>query len=348
MLVSALDEKRAKKVLEQMSQDSIRALRNAADELRSAEIGRREKLATVASFLRDQRGSPFFVGDPRTRFDKMLNEAVEQRERVENRAAEQQESQAKAEAAEEANNEQEDNGSVITEKLEKSIQEAPKEDVAALLNEESVRCAAVILSVLPGDMSGELLNLLDDEKREQIAQRLLTMGQVPEAIRQEVTQGFQERLREAQFGGSATSEEERLDRLANMVSGLESDSQKRVLEKMQERDPELAEQIERRIFAFKDLVHVERKSLQDLLGRVDASTIAIAIKGAPDEVEERILDNLSQRVLEQVNEERELAGSVPVSDANEARDEIMQIAREMDREGALNYSSGAGEEEFVE
>ena len=345
MLVSALDEKRAQKVLEQMSQESIRALRNAAEELQSAEIGRREKLETISSFLREQRGSPFFVGNPRTRFEKMLDEAVDQRQEPQNQPAEAAGDQARTETTEE---EEGDNESVITEELEESIREAPNEDVAALLNQESVRCAAVILGVLPGDMGGKLLNLLDEEKREQIAQRLLTMDQVPEAIRQEITHGFQERLREAQFGGSASSEEERLDRLANMVGGLESDSQKRVLANIQERDPELAEEIERRIFAFKDLVNVERRSLQNLLGRVDASTLAIAIKGAPDEVEEVIEENLSQRALEQVNEERELAGSVPVSEANEARDEIMEIAREMDRDGELDYSSGQGEEEFVE
>ena len=343
MLVSALERRTASRVLETMSDKSLQALRQAAERLEPGRISRREKLETVASFLRDQKGAPFLLDSPRNRFRQQLDQALEKR------GSEPGQKQAKAETKKnELIEEKKDEQLEITKRIEESIREAPTNDVAALLGQESVRCAAVLLSALPGDMAGELLNLLEPEKREHIAQRLLTMGQVPEAITEEITRSFQERLHESKFGASSTTEEERLDRLAEMVSGLEGDSQKRILERMQERDPELAEQIERRIFAFEDLVHVEKRSLQNLLGRIDSATIALAIKGASTEVEEAITDNLSKRVLEQVNEERELAGSVPVSEAMEARDEIMRTAREMDREDALDFASGKQEEEFVE
>jgi flagellar motor switch protein FliG len=343
MLVGALDNDKASRVLEQMSEEALQALREAADSLNPGGISRREKLKTLAAFLRDQQGPNLLGRTSSSRFRETLDRALDQRA-----ASGAPEAQVESGTPSQAAEPKDDGRPDSTQRIEESIREASTNDVAELLNQESVRCAAVLLGALPGQMAGELLNLLEPEKCERIAERLLTMGQVPDAITEEVTKSFQERLHESKFGGGSTSEKERLDRLANMVSGLESDSQKRILERMQERDPETAEEIERRIFAFEDLVHVEKRSLQNLLGQIDSSTIALAIKGATQEVEDAITSNLSQRVLQQVNEERELAGSIPVSEAMEARDEIMKVAREMDREDALDFASGKQEEEFVE
>ena len=343
MLVSALDSNRAASVLDQMSDEALQALRHAAETLDPGKIGQQEKLKTLAAFLREQRAPALLTGQSNVRFRRVLDQALDKREDAASGAGEK-----TAGPSDKGTGKQDAQSDGIAKRIEESIREAPAGDVAELLGQESVRCAAVLLRSLPGQMAGELLNLLEPEKCERIAERLLTMGQVPDAITEEVTKSFQERLHESRFGAGATSEKERLDRLANMVSGLESDSQKRILERMQQRDPEIAEEIERRIFAFEDLVHVEKRSLQNLLGQIDSSTIALAIKGAPRDVEDTITDNLSQRVLEQVNEERELAGSVPVSEAMEARDQIMQVARDMDREDALDFVSGKQEEEFVE
>lgn len=341
MLVSALDDERASMVLKGMSQESLKALRQAVDNLDPGRISRRDKLYAVASFLHDQRETPFLLGNPHARFrhilDKVVGEEVD---------GQQLQNGGRGSADEESGRGEKSNAA---DGLEETIRAAASGDLANLLNQESVRCAAVLLNAVSGELAGELLNLLEPDRRELIAQRLCTMDQVPEKIEREVTESFRERLRESQTGaGSSTSEGERMDRLADMISGLEGASQKRILEKMQQRDPELAEQIERRIFAFEDLVNVEAKSLQKLLSKIEISTLAIAIKGAPEEVEKKISANLSQRMLEQVNEERELAGSVPVSEAMEARDEIMRVAREMDREGNLDFAAGSTEEEFVE
>lgn len=347
MLISAFDAERASQVLEAMSDNAVRRLRDAAESLRSSKIDREEKLVTLASFIRGHRGSPFLLGDPNTRFRQILEYAIEDKQDLSEAAAEKGEGQNRRKNTETCQDEDEDQEE-ITEGIQEIIREAPPQDVATLLGQESVRCAAVLLSVLPGEMGGELLNLLDVERREKILARLFDLGQVPDPVIREVTDSFREKLHESRFGSDATSEEERLDQLADMISGLEGDFQKQMLSKMEEEDNELAEEIERRIFAFEDLVHVEARSLQQLLGKIDSSTIALAIKGVDDELEKVINDNLSQRVLEQVNEERELAGSVPVSEAMEARDEIMRVAREMEREDALDYASGDKEEEYVE
>ncbi len=343
MLVSALDEEKASTLLDHISEESLQELRQAADELDPGQVSRRDKLHTVASFLHGQRDTPFLLGNPHARFQHILDEAVGGEEDLAEEAG-----NGASEGSQEGQEESGGQADVAAD-LEGAIREASASDMSTLLNQESVRCAAVLLNSLSGGLAGEVLNMLEPDRRELIAQRLCTMDQVPQEVTNEVTETFLERLHESQAGGgSSSSEGERLDRLAEMISGLEGDSQKKLLEKMQRTDPELAEEIERRIFAFEDLVDVGKRSLQTLLGKMESNTIAIAIKGASDELEEIITDNLSQRVLEQVNEERELAGSVPKSEAMEARDEIMRVAREMDREGELEFVAGSQEEEFVE
>ena len=341
MLISALDEPRASAVLEQMSEKSRKRLYEAARSLEGIPISREEKLRTVSNFVRAQHESALFVGDVCSRFQRTFESAL-------GAEADPNEGADGSGTGEDDEGSEDQEAGEICQKVSDLIQNMPDHELAKLLSQESTRCAAVLLSTLPGETAGLLLNQLEPAKREAIAQRMVGMGEVQREIVMEVARGFQARWQATESGTGTGTEEERLDALANMVSRLENESQKKVMARVRKVDPELAEQIERRIFAFEDLVNVDERCLQELLRDVDPSTIAVAIKGVPDEVEEAIVGNLSERVAERVDEERELAGRVPLSEATEARDEIRKKAREMDETGELYFRSGAKQEEFVE
>ena len=347
MLVSTLDERKATAVLEHMSEKSLQRLYKAARSLEGISISKEEKLRTVSSFLRAQRESALFVGDVSSRFERTFQKVLGTGQDAEE-DGEASQAVAKADDAQPPDGAEQDEPSETCQKVSDLVKGVSEQELARVLSQESARCAAVFLSVMPGETAGLLLNRLEQEKREAIARRMIGMGEVQREIVMEVARGFQSRLQATESGTGRGSEEERLDELASMLSRLESESQKRVLGGIQEADPDRAEQIERRIFAFEDLVNVEARSLQKLLRDVDPSTVAVAIKGVPDELEEVILSNLSGRVAEQVDEERELAGRVPLSEAREARDEIRKKAREMDQAGELFFRSGGQQEEFVE
>jgi flagellar motor switch protein FliG len=109
---------------------------------------------------------------------------------------------------------------------------------------------------------------------------------------------------------------------------------------------ELAEAVEREMFSFSDLPKVSQRSMQELLRNVEVPTIALALKGAADDIEQHFADNLSTRALERVREEREMAGRVAMTEVETAREDLMKIARRMYREGDLVVETG--EEEYVE
>ena len=348
MLISALDEQKATALLEQMSEKSLQRLREAALSLEGVSIIQEEKLRTVTGFLRAQRESALFVGDVSSRFQRTFQKALGREPEVDSAEAKPATGEAQGDSEETGDKAERQESSETCQKVSDLVRGVPEHELAKVLSQESARCGAVLLSALPGESAGLLLNRLEPEKRESIAERMVGMGEVQQEIVMEIARGFQSRLHATESGTGTGSEEERMDELANMVSRLESESQKRVLISVQEADPDRAEQIERRIFAFEDLVNVEERCLQELLRDVEPSTIAVAIKGVPDQLEEVITGNLSERVAEQVEEERELAGRVPLSEAREARDEIRKKAREMDQAGSLYFRSGGQQEEFVE
>jgi flagellar motor switch protein FliG len=145
---------------------------------------------------------------------------------------------------------------------------------------------------------------------------------------------------------AAASEEKRAAELAEMIASLDKESQERVLSRLSEDDPQMAAEVERAMFSFDDLMNVGARSMQELLRNVEVPLIAMALKGATPAVEKKFADNLSARARERVREEREMAGRVPMSQVEQAREEIMDIARRMYRQGDIVVETG--DEQYVE
>lgn len=329
MLLMALDEEQAAAVLTHMSDSSVGKLCKAAESLDVSRIGDEQKRETLRGFLIRQRTGGFFLGDPDERFRRMLARAK----------GEETLRQLYEEPAEDA-------ALAVAQAPLDFIEGTPEEQVASMLEKESPRSAAVLLARLSGQKAGHVLNMLDEELRKAIVERIVWGENVPPEIAEEVIGGFRDRLEELGLEAEMASEERRSEDLASMISTLDKESQEGVLSQIHERAPELAEMVERCMFGFEDLVKVESKSMQQLLRNVDVAQIALALKGAPEEIKEHVYTNISQRAKDRVEEEREMTGRVPLSQVEEAREELMKIARQMYREGELVVE--IGEEQYVE
>ncbi len=169
---------------------------------------------------------------------------------------------------------------------------------------------------------------------------------MPAEVSERVVAAFKKKLDEMGSDGDVASDEKRAKELANMIDALMPEAQEKVLARMAERDPELAEKVERLMFSFNDLLNVSDRSMQELLRNVEVEHVAMALKGAGPEMQEHFTKSLSARQLERVAEEREISGRVPVSKVTEAREEIMKLARKMRQEGQLVVETG--EEQYVE
>jgi len=330
MLVMSLKEDQAATLLKHMSDSSLAKLRKAAESLNVAEIGEEEKREALQGFFLKQRKGGFFLGTPNERFRKVLAKAKgEEHIRLLDAEAEEEEPKAKERQSHLA-----------------FLNSVPEEQIGAALAKQSPRCAAVVLSGLPGDKAGRILNFIEDEQRQAIVARIITTENVPPEIAEEVISGFRARLEDLGPGGEVPTEEKRAQELARLVGSLDKESQEKVLSQIKARDPELGDKIERLVFGFADLLKVSNKSMQELLRNVEVAQIALALKGASKEIHDHFHANMSERAKERVEEEREMAGRVPLSQVEAAREEIMKLARKMYREGALVVEMGG--EQYVE
>jgi flagellar motor switch protein FliG len=350
MLVMSLDEDRAASLLEHMSDECVKKLQDAAESLAETQVGRRDKLATLVGFIKRQQGG-FYIGDSETRFRKVLEKVhggAFLKNGQQEAAKTSKKNRAMAGDEEESQPAEEDSlPPELASLMERSGEGkmGSEEKIAAALAEESVAISAVFLSALGGDMASKVLSLLEEEFREKVIGRMVLLEGVSQTVTEEVIRGMAEKMRKEQFGEGVSSAGKRPEEVADLLGSLDRSAQERILAQIRDNNPEFADEIQKSVFAFEELGRVEQRSLQKLLGRVNPSTLAIAVKGVDGSLESHIMENLSKRVRETVDEERELAGRVPVAEAEEAREEIMAIAREMEEAGELMLASEGEEDE---
>jgi len=330
MLIMSLKEEQAAALLKHMSDTSLAKLRKAAESLDVAEIGNEEKRDALQGFLARRRTGGFFLGDADDRFRKVLARAKGEEGMLQFYAAP----------------EDQEEGAPKEQSCLEVIQAAPDEQLASVLAKDSSRCAAALLSSLSGERSGRVLAMLEEEQRDAIVERMVTAEAVPAEVLREVMDGVREKLEELASGGEVASGERRAQDLARMIGAMDKEAQERVLSHITQRDPDLGEQVERLLFGFADLPKVGGKSMQELVRKLEESQIALALKGASEQIQEHFYGNMSERARERVDEEREMAGRVPLSQVEAAREEIMKIARKMYREGELVVEMGG--EQYVE
>ncbi|MFW6118970.1 MAG: FliG C-terminal domain-containing protein [Planctomycetota bacterium] len=329
ILVMSLDEERAAALLNNMSESSLAKLREAADGLRVDQIAEEQKREALRGFFVKQRRGSVMLGNPQIRFRRVL---------------------AKAKGEENARKLYEQTEEEEEEQEEKStrefLEDLADEQFAVVLANESPRCAAVLLSNISGEKAGRVLNLLEEEFREAVVERIIASENVPAEVATAILEGFKKKLDELGPGAEMASEEKRAQELASLLGTLDKESQERMLSQLHQRDPEMADEIERLMFGFDDLPKVADRSMQELLRNVEVTQIAMALKGATQQIRDHFSSNMSQRLRERVEEEREMTGRVPLSQVEEAREEIMRIARRMYREGELVVE--IGDEQYVE
>jgi len=342
-LVMLLDENPAARLLKDMSDSTVVKLRKATEGLRVAEIGHEQKQDILKSFLVKQDGGRFLLGDAHDRFRRLLVKARGEQEAV--RFYESEGGRERAPVADtrpETGQEQDDEVPVASTALD-YVNTLPPKALASLLEEEAPRCAAVLLSSLSVDKTAEVLNMMEEERREAIVERALTNGPVSREVAEAVASAIRDRMERYAKKGESVDEGERMEGLARILGGLDREARQRVLSNIQERDSDFAAEIRKQVFQFKDLLRVDKRSMTELLRRVDVADIALAVKGLSEEFSAELLSCMSQRMQEQVQEERELTGRVPVARAEEARERIMELGREMYFSGELEIESGEGQ-----
>jgi len=216
--------------------------------------------------------------------------------------------------------------------------------VAEMIGDEHPQIIATILVHLEPDQAAEILKMLAERTRNDVLLRISTLDSVqPVALRElndvlgKLMSGGGASKKSLQ-GGVATAAE-----ILNFMGGaLEAE----MMENVRSYDPDLAQKIEDKMFVFENIMGIDDRGIQLILREVQSESLIIALKGANEELREKIFKNMSQRAAEMMREDLESKGPVKLSDVEANQKEILKIVRRLSDEGQIALG-GKGEEAYV-
>ncbi len=215
--------------------------------------------------------------------------------------------------------------------------------ILSFLQGEHPQMIALILSFLAPEQSSSILGGLSYEMQAEVAIRIARMDRVtPEVLRDA------ESVLEKKFStviGQDFSITGGLDAVVEMINRAGRGTEKNILEILDEREPELAESIRKRLFVFEDIYGLDDRSLQRVLRDLDTKELSTALKGVSEELREKFFKNMSNRAAEMLREEMEYMGPVRLRDVEEAQQKVVNQVRLLEESGEIVLSRG--EEEIV-
>jgi flagellar motor switch protein FliG len=216
--------------------------------------------------------------------------------------------------------------------------------VAQIISSEHPQIAAIVLSHLEPEQSASVLPLLTEEMRTEVLMRIATLNEVPQSALTELDQLVEKQANVAppsplrRIGGTRT--------VADILNAMERDKSGEELGKIEKADTEMHQQIKDLLFVFENLMDIDDRGIQALLREVGSDTLAVALRGAEPEVQEKILKNMSKRAAEILKDDMEARGPVKLADVEAAQKEIVTIAQRLADEGTISLG-GKGAGEFV-
>ena len=226
-----------------------------------------------------------------------------------------------------------------------SIRKIEPKQIVNFLNNEHPQTIALILSNLDPEQSAAILNYLPKEMQSDIAWRIATMEKTSPEVIEEVEAVLDTRL--SSMASKDFTIAGGIKDLVNILNMVDRGTEKGIIEAMEKEDPELAEEIRKMLFVFEDIITLDDHSIRRIMREVDFKDLALALKGANDEVSEKIYKNISQRAGEMLKEDIELLGPVRVRDVEEKQQKIVQIIRRLDEAGEIVLIRGGGQNAII-
>jgi flagellar motor switch protein FliG len=225
------------------------------------------------------------------------------------------------------------------------IRKADTNQVLNFIQNEHPQTIALILSYLDPKNAAQILSNLPLEKQTSVIARIANMGTTSPEYIKEMERVLEKKLSTMNFGDSTTTGG--IESLVNILNSVDRGTERHLLESLGEKDPELVEEIKKRMFVFEDIVKLSPQAIQRVLREIDNRDLAIALKGVMGgPVEKVILDNTSKRLQEMIREDMEVMGPIRVRDVEEAQQKIVSVIRQLDDNGEIIVSHN-GEEELV-
>jgi flagellar motor switch protein FliG len=212
--------------------------------------------------------------------------------------------------------------------------------LVTLLDGELPQTIALVLAHLRPEHASPVLAGLDDDVRSAVAQAIGTMGSAaPEAVRV-VADTLKVRASAVVTSRDTVDVVGGVQPLVEIINRADVATERALLESLDATDPALAEEVRSRLLTFADIVKFEKKDVQQVLRGIDASVLALAMKGSTEAVIEVIRANISERLREILEEEVQHLGPVRMKQIEEARAEIVRAIRDLEAQGVITIQRG--------
>ncbi|NOH01759.1 MAG: flagellar motor switch protein FliG [Chloroflexi bacterium] len=223
------------------------------------------------------------------------------------------------------------------------LKNANPTEVAALLQDEMPQTIALVLSYLEAKVAADILTSMSKENQVEVTLRLAAMDRVSPQVVQQVEKNLKSKLssviNEADFratGGVAF--------LVKMLNQVDRGVQKSIFEALETTNAKLVEEIRANMFTFDDVAKLDDRTMQRVLRDVNKNDLALALKGAPDHLKEKVFANLSERARENLKEEIDILGPQLAKNVYAAQRKIVDVCRSLEESGEIVIAGGGGDE----
>ncbi len=225
------------------------------------------------------------------------------------------------------------------------IEKADVKNLFSILQHERAQTIALVLSYVESDKAAAVIAELPEQKRIQVVRSIAMMDSAsPEAIKiveQQLRSRFDNVLTTdfTSIGG--------IDYIADVMNHMDRSNEKFIFDEMGKDDPELTEEIRKKMFVFEDILTMDNRSIQRFIRDCDMKDVVYSLKGAGEEILAAFYSNMSSRMAEQVRSDLEVTVNVKLRDVEEAQSRIVGVIRKLEEEGELVINKGGKDEIIV-
>ena len=224
------------------------------------------------------------------------------------------------------------------------LRNVPPDQIAPFISHEHPQSVALILSQLEADQASGILAQLPELLQTDVAYRIATMENITPNVLKEIEESLETLLRDVLGGNQDVGGPKVVADILNLTG---SSVEKNVLDNMDAQDPEVAESVRNLMFVFNDISKLSDREIQTLMREVDQKDLVVALKSASDEMKDKILGNMSDRVRTFITEEMEFQGPMRLSEVEEVQLRIVQQVRQLEEQGQVTIARGDSDDQFV-
>ena len=222
------------------------------------------------------------------------------------------------------------------------VRKSDPTQVFNFIQNEHPQTIALIMAYLQPEQAATIMSSLPPERQADVARRIAMMDRTSPDIIKEVERTLERKLSSMDMQDFTAAGG--VDAVVGMLNLVDRTTERTILENLENDNPDLAEEIKKRMFVFEDIVLLDDRSLQRVLREIDSKDLALSLKASSNEVSEKIFKNMSKRGAEMLREEIEYMGPVRIRDVEESQQKIVNVIRRLEDSGEIVVSRGKGDE----